>query len=81
MTTQHNAGQHSTTEHRKHSRDGATRDVSLDLDDDLSRGIVVEWLEPADVAQLDSAYNSDVFRDLLSSPLTLFDVSDGGKKM
>ena len=55
------------------------RDVLLDLADDLSRGIVVEWLDPADVAHLDSAYNnhekSEVFRGLLSSPLTLFDVS------
>ena len=55
------------------------RDVLLDLADDLSRGIVVEWLDPADVAHLDSAYNnralSRVLRSLLCSPLTLFDVS------
>ena len=39
----------------------------------------MEWLEFADVARLDSAYNnrelSRVFRGLLSSPLTLFDFS------
>ena len=39
----------------------------------------MEWLEPADVARLDSAYNnrelSRVLRALLSSPLSLFDVS------
>ena len=55
------------------------RDVLLGLANDLSRGIIVEWLEPADVARLDIAYNnrelSEVFRALLSSPLTLFDVS------
>jgi hypothetical protein len=48
------------------------RNALLDLDDHLSRGIVVEWLEPADVAQLDSAYNnhvkSEVFRGLLFHP-------------
>jgi hypothetical protein len=37
------------------------------------------WLEPADVARLDIAYNnralSRVLRGLLCSPLTLFDVS------
>ena len=51
-------------------------DVLLGLADDVSREIVVEWLEFADVANLDSAYNnrelSRVFRGLLSSPLTLF---------
>jgi hypothetical protein len=55
------------------------RDVLLQLADDLSRGIIVEWLEPADVARFDSAYNnralSRVLRSLLCSPLTLFDVS------
>ena len=39
----------------------------------------MEWLEPADVARLDSVYNnralSRVLRGLLCSPLTLFDVS------
>jgi hypothetical protein len=34
------------------------RDVLLGLADDLSRGIFVEWLDPADVAHLDSAYNN-----------------------
>jgi hypothetical protein len=56
----------------------------LGLADELSRGIVVEWLDPADVAHLDSAYNnhekSEVFRSLLSSPLTLFDVSYEGEE-
>jgi hypothetical protein len=32
-----------------------TRDVLLDLFDDMSRGIIVEWLELADVVRLDSA--------------------------
>ena len=68
---------HSTAQH---SREGTMRDVLLRLPDDVSRGIVMEWLEPADVARLDSAYNhheeSEVFRGLLSSPLSLFDVSD-----
>ena len=45
------------------------RDILLGLADDLSRGIIIEWLEPADVARLDSAYNnrelSEVFRGLL----------------
>ena len=54
-------------------------DVLLGLADDVSREIVVEWLEFADVANLDSAYNnrelSRVFRGLLSSPLILFDFS------
>ena len=63
------------------------RDVLLDLADDLSRGIVVEWLDPADVAHLDSAYNnrvlSRVLRSLLYSSLSLFDVSysKGEKKL
>ena len=39
----------------------------------------MEWLEPADVVRLDSAYNnralSRVLRGLLCSPLTLFDVT------
>jgi F-box and leucine-rich repeat protein 2/20 len=51
----------------------------LELFDDVSRGIIVEWLEPADVVRLDSAYSnralSRVLRDLLCSPLTLLDVS------
>ena len=51
----------------------------LELADDLSRGIILEWLEPADVARLDSAYSnralSRVLRGLLCSPSTLFDVS------
>ena len=55
------------------------RNILLDLADDMSRGIILESLEPADVAHLDSAYNnralSRVLRDLLCSPLTLFDVS------
>ena len=55
------------------------RDVLLDLANDLSRGIIMEWLKPADVARLDSAYNnralSRALRGLLCSPLTLFDVS------
>jgi hypothetical protein len=55
------------------------RDVLLGLADDLSREIIVEWLEAADVTHLDSAYNnralSRVFRSLLCSPLTLFDNS------
>ena len=55
-------------------------DVLLGLADDVSREIVVDWLEFADVANLDSAYNnrelSRVFRGLLSSPLTLFDFVD-----
>jgi hypothetical protein len=59
-------------------------DVLLGLADDVTRGIVVEWLEFADVASLDSAYNnrelSRVFRSLLSSPLTLFDFSRFAKK-
>jgi hypothetical protein len=54
-------------------------DVLLGLADVISPGIIVERLEPADVARLDSAYNnralSRVLRDLMSSPLTLFDVS------
>ena len=61
------------------STENTMRDVLLDLADDMSRGIIVEWLEPADVARLDSAYNnralSRVLRSLLCSPLTLFDVS------
>ena len=62
-----------------HSREGTMRNVLLEIANDLSRGIIVEWLEPADVARLDSAHNnralSRVLRDLLCSPLTLFDVS------
>jgi hypothetical protein len=54
-------------------------DVLLGLADDLSRGIIMEWLEPSDVARLDSAYNnrelSRALRSLLCSPLTLLDVS------
>ena len=61
------------------STEGTMRDVLLGLADDLSRGILLEWLNFADVARLDSAYNnralSRALRDLLSSPLTLFDVS------
>ena len=60
------------------------KDVLLGLADDVTRGIVVEWLEFADVARLDSAYNnrelSRVSRGLLSSPLTLFDFSQFQKK-
>ena len=36
----------------------------------------MEWLELADVVRLDSAYNNRALRDLLSSPLTLFVVSN-----
>jgi hypothetical protein len=63
----------------QHSIVGTMRDVLLGLADDVSRGIVVEWLEPADVARLDIAYNnrelSRVLQSLLCSPLTLFDDS------
>ena len=60
------------------------RHVLLELAEDLSREIMMEWLEPADVARLDIAYNnralSRVHRSLLCSPLTLFDVSHSKKE-
>ena len=63
----------------QHSTTDTMRDVLLGLADDLSRGILLEWLEPADVARLDTAYNnrtlSRVLRGLLCSPLTLFGAS------
>ena len=56
-----------------------TEDVLLGIADDLSRGIIMEWLDPADVARIDSAYNNRelgrALRSLLCSPVTLFDVS------
>ena len=67
------------TQHNIAQPEDTMRDVLLDLADDLSRGIIVEWLEPADVTRLDIAYNnralSRALRSLLCSPLTLFDVS------
>jgi hypothetical protein len=68
----------SASSEEQHRTEDTVKDVLLDLADDVTRGIVVEWLEFVDVV-LDSAYNnrelSRVFRGLLSWPLTPFDFS------
>jgi hypothetical protein len=56
----------------QHSTEDTMRDVLLGLAEDVSQGIIVEWLEPADVVRLDIAYNKNralgrALRNLLSS--------------